>query len=691
MNKKFLPFLLLAAFILYGSLLSAQVLYNEGFDTAGEGVTGPQPATVTTPSGPWSVMGDFTGMIAGNDYFMTTTVSSEGLLEGQDTGGRVCFVSDPIDISAYASVDVSAVITEVGDHESSDYVDFILVVDGVEQAVTNYSGLGSATHALVGDKPNDSDFGKVTVMGSASGSSLVVKICVSNNAGSEKLRIDDVMVEVGTVAPPTPNVIISEINYNPIESGVDQTEFVELYNAEATVVRLDNWELTGVEYIFPEGSFIRPGEYVVVAGNALEFENLYGCSPRFEWGGGALSNNGETVSLLDMNQNVVDEVPYDDASPWTNLPDGNGPSLELTDLMADNSSPAFWAPSIVDGGTPGAPNQGTFTGCAPKVIAFYLVDSDDNTDLGPLLNGDVIDLSNLSSENFSVRVELDRMPGSVKMEGAGLTQTENNAPYALRGDNGGDYFEVDFDLGTYTITATPYELRNLQGTEYPSMSVTFTFIETLAPVSSFTLINADTDMAIGPLMEGDVIDIAIVGTDKFNIVANIGSGPPIGSVRFGFNGNPNYRTENKAAYALGGNSGNNFHPITFAPGSYTVSATPFKLPSGYGTMGVTSTVNFEVIDGGAATRHAKLDHDNFIKLFPNPTSESIVVEIEEKLEGNTVIEIFDMKGNKILQKMYTDQAANWKQRFSVEEYPTGMYSLTVRNGGKLYHRNFVKR
>jgi hypothetical protein len=57
-------------------------------------------------------------------------------------------------------------------------------------------------------------------------------------------------------------------------------------------------------------------------------------------------------------------VSYLDAAPWPGTPDGTGPSLELVDLLSDNSLPENWLASTVTGGTPRAVNS---VNAAPKI------------------------------------------------------------------------------------------------------------------------------------------------------------------------------------------------------------------------------------------------------------------------------------------------------------------------------------
>lgn len=162
-------------------------------------------------------------------------------------------------------------------------------------------------------------------------------------------------------------VVINEISYNSPESGNDSLEYIELLNAGASAVNIGGWHFAaGVEDTFPSFD-LQPGEYYVTAVNAQAMLHVFGITVH-QWSGGALSNGGELIKLVDAADALVDSVLYDDADPWPVEPDGNGPSLELKDPATDNNDGANWQFSggntgiIINGfevsGTPGAVNSG---------------------------------------------------------------------------------------------------------------------------------------------------------------------------------------------------------------------------------------------------------------------------------------------------------------------------------------------
>ncbi|MDX1680657.1 MAG: malectin domain-containing carbohydrate-binding protein, partial [Akkermansiaceae bacterium] len=98
------------------------------------------------------------------------------------------------------------------------------------------------------------------------------------------------------------------------------------------------------------------------------------------------------------------------------------------------------------------------TQASAAVTSFTLVDADTNADIQTLKEGDVINLATIGTSNFSIRANVDVAPSSVSMVLTGATshsQSEGSAPYALWGDNSGDYTAGSFNLGQHTLSATP--------------------------------------------------------------------------------------------------------------------------------------------------------------------------------------------------------------------------------------------
>ena len=158
-------------------------------------------------------------------------------------------------------------------------------------------------------------------------------------------------------------IVISELHYHA-GSDLDTDDFIELTNTGTAAIDVSGWSFSqGITATLAPGTVIPAGARYVLAPDAARFATLYGFAPDAVYTG-KLSNSGETVQLVDAAAAVIDTVSYLDAAPWPGTPDGTGPSLELVDLLSDNSLPENWLASTVIGGTPRAVNS---VNAAPKI------------------------------------------------------------------------------------------------------------------------------------------------------------------------------------------------------------------------------------------------------------------------------------------------------------------------------------
>jgi CotH kinase protein/Lamin Tail Domain len=155
------------------------------------------------------------------------------------------------------------------------------------------------------------------------------------------------------------SVIINEIMYNP-GSGNQDDEFLELHNTTASPINLEGWCFSeGITLVtahpspacFPSGTTISANGYLIVSPSASQTNTTYGITPTAVYTGTNLSNGGETITLVDETAQVINTFTYDDAQPWSSVPDGSGPSLELKSPNLDGSLASNWLPSFQDGGT----------------------------------------------------------------------------------------------------------------------------------------------------------------------------------------------------------------------------------------------------------------------------------------------------------------------------------------------------
>lgn len=163
-------------------------------------------------------------------------------------------------------------------------------------------------------------------------------------------------------------IVITEISYNPPESGNDSLEYIEIYNAGNIAVDLTGYRfVNGVDYVFP-GIDLGAGDYLLIAFDSAAIFRQFGVAAR-QWTAGALNNSGERIAIEDASNNLVDEVEYDDEGDWPTTAegtDGEGASIELCDPASDNFDGSSWRAAdndlgiVINGravkGTPGSAN-----------------------------------------------------------------------------------------------------------------------------------------------------------------------------------------------------------------------------------------------------------------------------------------------------------------------------------------------
>ncbi|HLU49985.1 MAG TPA: lamin tail domain-containing protein, partial [Planctomycetota bacterium] len=140
------------------------------------------------------------------------------------------------------------------------------------------------------------------------------------------------------------DVIFNEIHYHPISDSSDD-EFIELFNRGDVSHDLSGYEIDGVDYTFPDGTVIGPGEYLVVAKSPERIRSVYDLDESVVIGpgyGGVLRDGGERLALRDPRGNTAAVLRYRDGGEWTRWADGRGSTLERIDPFGEESAPTNW-------------------------------------------------------------------------------------------------------------------------------------------------------------------------------------------------------------------------------------------------------------------------------------------------------------------------------------------------------------
>lgn len=155
------------------------------------------------------------------------------------------------------------------------------------------------------------------------------------------------------------NLLVTELMYHPLPEGAidgDEFEFIELKNANPFEIDVSGVYFTnGIEYAFPAGTRLTPGQIVVLAENATNFALRYpGVNPLGTYKGN-LANSGERIALVHAVGTPLFSVAYGDQAPWPAAADGLGFSIVPLDANANPvpDDPARWRTSSAVGGSPG--------------------------------------------------------------------------------------------------------------------------------------------------------------------------------------------------------------------------------------------------------------------------------------------------------------------------------------------------
>jgi hypothetical protein len=203
-----------------------------------------------------------------------------------------------------------------------------------------------------------------------------------------------------------------------------------------------------------------------------------------------------------------------------------------------------------------------------------------------------------------------------------------------------------------------------------------------AAVTGFSLVNADTDQVIGPLVAGQVIDLAAAGTPRVSVVAHTSG--DVASVRFAYNGNRAFGLDSTpGGFAAAGDDGAgdvNVWPI--APGSHTLVAVPFAEAGAAGEAGEAMGLFFTV-KGTAGTSDGGLPDAGAANAAPEIRIVSPGAG-ERAAPGNYVlrVETIDPEGSVSKVEYFADGASIGASSaapfmLSWNDVPAGTYVLTA--------------
>ena len=88
----------------------------------------------------------------------------------------------------------------------------------------------------------------------------------------------------------------------------------------------------------------------------------------------------------------------------------------------------------------------------------------------------------------------------------------------------------------------------------------------------------------------------------------------------------------------------------------------------YGTLGLRSRITTSVSD---------IFGNNRLHVYPNPTSDFLLVDLESPVKGEFDIVIFDSSGKRITSEFIPQGAGNSSFRMALDNLDTGLYLLSI--------------
>ncbi len=240
-------------------------------------------------------------------------------------------------------------------------------------------------------------------------------------------------------------ICISEILYHPAQR-IDgrELEFIELYNSQPWSEDVSGWRLSGeVDYLFPSGTSVPGFGFLVVARMPEDVEAEFGIMKLAGPWSGNLSNDGGRIRLRKPSDAIVQEVNYNDDSPWPAAADGAGHSLILARPSYGEDDVRAWEESHGIGGSPGTGDAVPSDDLDHVFVSSVLSNSEPPLeDFIELRNASpfAMDLSGCFLSDARDTLELFMIPNGTSIPAGGTLQfSESALGFALGADGDAVY------------------------------------------------------------------------------------------------------------------------------------------------------------------------------------------------------------------------------------------------------------
>lgn len=318
--------------------------------------------------------------------------------------------------------------------------------------------------------------------------------------------------------------------------------------------------------------------------------------------------------------------------------------------------------------------------------AFSLIDADTDQAIegfDPIQQDAILDLGFLP-KNVNITVVFDSPVEQVDFELNGeFVNAEQSAPYALFGDNQGDFNAGALPVQKHVLRAIP----TINGTTGDAREVVFEVVNSLVPsISSLLLVDAASNLELFEFNDGAAISLSDLPVEV-NLIAR--TNERVKSVLFDLNNGFYKRLENVPPYAFFGDANGDFFGGKLPVGGHELVVTPYSDVMKGGEAGPERVIRFTILEATASKSGMQSGyyieplngiaedvpgsfvlHDNYPNPF-NPTT-SIAFDLPES--SNVQINVYDTLGR--LVRTLTDatyEAGQHEVKFDAAELTSGLY------------------
>lgn len=455
-----------------------------------------------------------------------------------------------------------------------------------------------------------------------------------------------------------PAIALTEIMYNPPESGTDSLEFVEIYNYGDTAVDLTGYSFTqGFDFTF--GDFtLDAGEYAVIGVDSVALNTVFGIAAlQFD---GALGNGGEPIELSNPGGSVVFSVTYDDGDDWPTEPDGFGPSLVYCDTEADPNNGSSWIASTTDAGVlidgiPVFASPGAADACLPPVAPEYTP-----YDIGVV---NTVDDAGIA-DSLGVAVELQGFVYGGNLRPGGLQFTLIDAD--------SDGIGVFSDTEDYGFTVTEGDEVTVWGTIDQFNGLTQLLVDSIEMISTAnTLLEPTVVDSLGEYTESQLIKLLGVSLVDPNEWMNSGSFNVAIT-----NGVDTFTMRIDADAAISDIGLTAFPFDLIGIGGQFDSSNPFT--DGYQIL-PRYEADIQLIDPVIDPELGR-----FVHFYPNPVNNVLQLELQESFDA---LRLHDATGRQVMQ--ISRPLTN--ERLDLSNFANGLYTLTFIKEDRVWSTRIVKQ